>query len=126
MAMRNPLLRATFPRDSNRSAFLLSRKGLMVAYAAGILSAGAALTAGLPTRASADELCIGLVTKVYRANAKIGVQLLDNAPVGASGAVIDFDVLDGLPFDNVEPGDRLKFNVEQIGGVWTITRFQRQ
>jgi hypothetical protein len=126
MAMRNPLLRATFPRDSNRSAFLLSRKGLMVAYATGILSAGAALTAGLSTRASADELCIGLVTKVYRANAKIGVQLLDNAPVGASGAVIDFDVLDGLPFDNVEPGDRLKFNVEQIGGVWTITRFQRQ
>jgi Copper binding periplasmic protein CusF len=126
MAMRNSLPRTIFPRDSGRSVFLLSRKGLMVAYAAGILSAGAALTAGLPAPASADELCIGLVTKVYRANAKIGVQLLDNAPVGASGAVIDFDVLDGVPFDNVEPGDRLKFNVEQIGGVWTITRFQRQ
>jgi hypothetical protein len=126
MAMRNPLLRAIFPRDSSRSVFLRSRKGLMAAYATGILLAGAALTAGLSTRASADETCIGLVTKVYRANAKIGVQLLDNAPVGANGAVIDFDVLDGLPFDNVEPGDRLKFNVEQIGGVWTITRFQRQ
>jgi hypothetical protein len=126
MAMRNPLLRVIFPRDSNRGVLLRSRKGLMVAYATGILSAGAALTAGLSTRASADEFCIGLVTKVYRANAKIGVQLLENAPVGVSGAVVDFDVLDGLPFDNVEPGDRLKFNVEQIGGIWTITRFQRQ
>lgn len=124
--MRNPLLRVIFPRDSNRGVLLRSRKGLMVAYATGILSAGAALTAGLSTRASADEFCIGLVTKVYRANAKIGVQLLENAPVGVSGAVVDFDVLDGLPFDNVEPGDRLKFNVEQIGGIWTITRFQRQ
>ena len=124
--MRNPPPRAIFPCGSNRSVFLRSRKGLMLAYATGILLAGAALTAGLSTRASADETCVGLVTKVYRANAKIGVQLLDNAPVGASGAVVDFDVLDGLPFDNVEPGDRLKFNVEQIGGVWTITKFQRQ
>jgi Copper binding periplasmic protein CusF len=126
MAMRNPLLRAVISRDNDRSVFLLSRRGLMLAYAAAVLSAGASLTTGWSTRAWADELCIGLVTKIYRANAKVGVQLLENTPVGASGAVVDFDVLDGVPFDNVEPGDRLKFNVEQIGGVWTITRFQRQ
>ena len=124
--MRNPLLRAVISRDNDRSVFLLSRRGLMLAYAAAVLSAGASLTTGWSTRAWADELCIGLVTKIYRANAKVGVQLLENTPVGASGAVVDFDVLDGVPFDNVEPGDRLKFNVEQIGGVWTITRFQRQ
>jgi hypothetical protein len=126
MAMRDPLLRAATSRDDDRGVFLLSRRRLMLAYAAGILSAGVALTTGWSTRAWADELCIGLVTKVYRANAKVGVQLLENTPVGASGAVIDFDVLDGVQFDNVEPGDRLRFNVEQIGGVWTITRFQRQ
>jgi hypothetical protein len=121
------LLDRSFSRDSDRSLFLLfSRKALMAVYTTGILSAGAALAAGLPTRAWADEICFGLVTKVYRANGKIGIQLLDSAPVGVSGAVLDFDVLDGLPFDDVEPGDRLTFNVVQIGGVWTITRFQRR
>jgi hypothetical protein len=86
----------------------------------GMLLAGFIFTAGLSAPALADEILFGLVTKVYRANGKVGVQLQD------SGAVIDFDVLDGLPFDEVEPGDHLKFNAEQIGGVWTITRFQRQ
>jgi hypothetical protein len=126
MSMGNPLLSAIFSRDSDRGAFLLSRKELIVACATGILSAGAALTMGLPTRAWADEVGLGIVTKVYRANGKIGVQLLDNASVGVNGAVVDLDVLDSLSFDDVEPGDRLRFNVEQIGGVWTITRFQRQ
>jgi hypothetical protein len=109
-----------------RGAFLLSQKKLMAASAAGILSTAVAAATALPTRAWADEIAFGLVTKVYRANGKIGVQLLDNATVGVNGAVVDFDVLDGLPFDEVEPGDRLRFSVEQIGGLWTITRFQRQ
>jgi len=74
--------------------------------------------------ALADELFFGLVIKVYRANGKIGIQLQQNGAI--AGAIIDFDVLDGLPFDEVEPGDRLRFSAEQIGGVWTITRFQRQ
>ena len=82
------------------------------------------LTLGLTTHAPADELFVGLVTKVYRANSKIGIQLQQNN--GAPGPIVDFDVLDGLPFDEVEPGDRLRFTAEQIGGVWTITRFQRQ
>jgi hypothetical protein len=86
----------------------------------GTLLAGFIFAAGLSAPALADEVLFGLVTKVYRANGKVGVQLQD------SGAVVDFDVLDGLPFDEVEPGDRLTFNAEQIGGVWTITRFQRQ
>jgi hypothetical protein len=86
----------------------------------GTLLAGFIFTAGLSAPALADETLVGLVTKVYRANAKVGIQLQDN------GAVVDFDVLDGLPFDEVEPGDRLKFSAEQIGGVWTITSFQRQ
>jgi hypothetical protein len=124
MAMRNPLPRAILSRDSERSVLLLSRKRLMVACAAAILSA--AVTTGPSTQAWADEICIGLVTKVYRANAKIGVQLQGDAPVGTNGAVVDFDVQDGVPFDEVSPGDRLKFNVVQIGGVWTITRFLRQ
>jgi hypothetical protein len=55
---------------------------------------------------------------------KIGIQLQLNGAI--AGAIIDFDVLDGLPFDEVEPGDRLRFSAEQIGSVWTITRFQRQ
>jgi Copper binding periplasmic protein CusF len=108
-----------------RGVFLLSRRKLMAASAAGTLSAAVAVSA-LPTRAWADEFFFGLVTKVYRANGKIGVQLLDNAAVGVNGAIVDFDVLDGLPFDEVEPGDRLRFGAEQIGGLWTITRFQRQ
>jgi hypothetical protein len=98
----------------------------MVAWAAGILSAAVIAATALPTRAWADEIFFGLVTKVYRANGKIGIQLLDNAAAGVNGAVVDFDVLDGLPFDQVEPGDRLRFSAEQIGGLWTITRFQRQ
>src|ERR1700753_462933 len=95
-------------------------------FVAAILSAALAALAVFPVRARADEAAFGLVTKVYRANGKIGVQMLDSATAGPSGAVIDFDVLAGLPFDEVEPGDRLRFFVEQIGGVWTITRFQRQ
>jgi hypothetical protein len=121
--MGTALQRAVFTRI--RRVFLLSRNTLMGASAAGILSAAFAF-APVQTPAWADEVFLGLVTKVYRANGKIGVQLLDNASVGVSGAVVDFDVLDGLPFDEVEPGDRLRFGAEQIGGLWTITRFQRQ
>lgn len=107
-------------------AFLLFRRKLIAASGAGILLAAVAVALALPSGAWADEVFFGLVTKVYRANGKIGVQLLDNAAVGVNGAVVDFDVLDGLPFDEVEPGDRLRFAAEQIGGLWTITRFQRQ
>lgn len=88
------------------------------------LLTGLALALGLVTHSLAEDLFVGLVTKVYRANGKIGVQLQQNA--GDAGPIIDFDVLDGLPFDEVEPGDRLRLAAEQIGGVWTITRFQRQ
>lgn len=90
----------------------------------GMLLAGFVFIVGLSTLTLADELFSGLVTKVYRANGKIGVQLQQNG--AATGAVVDFDVVDGLPFDDVEPGDRLRFSAEQIGGIWTITRFQRQ
>jgi hypothetical protein len=90
----------------------------------GMLLAVSVFMAGLSAVALADELFFGLVTKVYRANGKIGIQLQQNGAI--AGAIIDFDVLDGLPFDEVEPGDRLRFSAEQIGGVWTITRFQRQ
>jgi hypothetical protein len=88
------------------------------------LLTGLVLVLGPVPHSLADDLFVGLVTKVYRANGKIGVQLQQNA--GDAGPIIDFDVLDGLPFDEVEPGDRLRFAAEQIGGVWTITRFQRQ
>jgi hypothetical protein len=88
--------------------------------AIGMLLAAFIFTVGLSTPMLADELLFGLVTKVYRANGKVGVLLQD------SDAVVDFDVLDSLPFDGVEPGDHLKFSAEQIGGVWTITSFQRQ
>ena len=88
------------------------------------LLTGLALALGPVTHSLAEDLFVGLVTKVYRANGKIGVQLQQNA--GDAGPIIDFDVLDGLPFDEVEPGDRLRLAAEQIGGVWTITRFQRQ
>jgi hypothetical protein len=89
----------------------------------GMLLAGSICIAGLSVVALADELFFGLVTKIYRANGKVGIQLQQG---GAPGAIVDFDVLDGLPFDEVEPGDRLRFRAEQIGGVWTITGFQRQ
>jgi hypothetical protein len=88
------------------------------------LLTGLVFALGPVTHSLAEDLFVGLVTKVYRANAKIGVQLQQNG--GAAGPIIDFDVLDGLPFDEVEPGDHLRFTAEQIGGVWTITRFQRQ
>jgi hypothetical protein len=113
-------------RDPDQETTRLFRKEPIFARAVKVLCTAAVLAVGLSVQVLADETFFGLVTKVYRANGKIGVQLLDNATAGLSGAVIDLDVLDGLPFDEVEPGDRLKLNVEQIGGVWTITRFQRQ
>ena len=99
-------------------------KELNVVRAIGVLVARFVFIVGLTMPTLADQLFFGLVTKVYRANGKMGVQLHENGAV--TGAIIDFDVLDGLPFDEVEPGDRLKFSAEQIGGVWTITKFQRQ
>ena len=65
----------------------------------GMLLAGSVFIAGLSAVALADELFFGLVTKVYRANGKIGIQLQQNGAI--AGAIIDFDVLDGLPFDEV-------------------------
>lgn len=85
---------------------------------------GPILALGLIAHAFGDEVFFGLVTKVYRANGKIGIQVQQAG--GTAGPVVDFDILDGVPFDEIEPGDRLRFTAEQIGGVWTITRFQRQ
>jgi hypothetical protein len=103
----------------------LPGKQPIVAYMIGFLTA-AVVALGMPVMCLADEVLFGRVTKIYRANGKIGVQLLENGNIGTSGAVVDLDILDGIPLDQVEPGDQLKFSIEQIGGVWTITAFQRR
>jgi len=93
-----------------------------------VILAGTATVTLISSGALAQQNLTGLVTKVYRANGKITIQQTQSGTVGANtgGVAEDFEIKEGLRFDDVQAGDRLIFTVEEIGGVKTITKLQKQ
>jgi Copper binding periplasmic protein CusF len=93
-----------------------------------IILATAVVIAVTCSEASAQQNLTGVVVQVYRANGQITIRQTQGATIDASGRIAkgDFEVQDGLNFGNVEAGDRLLFTVEEIGGVDTITKFEKQ
>ena len=70
----------------------------------------------------------GRIIQLDHINGKITLQ---HAPAGTAGAVgasslvDEYKIKDGLAPD-VHAGDEVDFTAAQIGGVWTITKIQKQ
>lgn len=78
--------------------------------------------------ALAQQALTGSITKVDEANGKITIQKTQSGTVGtnAGGAAEDFKVQDGLLFNAVQPGDKVRFTATEAGGVKTITKLEKQ
>jgi Cu/Ag efflux protein CusF len=78
--------------------------------------------------AFAQQALTGSVTKVDEANGKIAIQQTQSGTVGTStgGAAEEFKVQDGLLFNALQPGDKVVFTANEVGGVKTITKLEKQ
>jgi Cu/Ag efflux protein CusF len=93
-----------------------------------IIFASAAATAIACSGAFAEQTGMGTVSRLDEASGKIAIQPSASGTVGAnaSGVSEEFKVQDGLLFNALREGDRVTFTTDEIGGVKTITRLQKQ
>ena len=91
-----------------------------------ILGAAALIT--LSADALAQQSRVGTVTRLDEANGTIAIAEAQGGTVGSSSAAgsEEFKAQDGLLFNALKEGDRVSFTVEEIRGVKTITRLQKQ
>ena len=70
---------------------------------------------------------MGTISGVDEVSGKIAIQQTLGGTVGANtgGTSEEFKVQDGL-FNSVQVGDKVTFTVDEIGGVKTITKLQKQ
>ena len=92
-----------------------------------IIFTSAAIIA-ISSGALAQQGLTGSITRVDEANGKIAIQPTQSAAGGANaaGAADQFNVQDGLLFNTVQAGDKVVFTADEIGGVRTITKLERQ
>jgi Cu/Ag efflux protein CusF len=92
-------------------------------------AAAAALTV-LSSAAFAQQEAMtnGLVTKVDQPQGTIRIQYGQPGTVGGTSADTseDFKVTDGLLFNAVKTGDKVKFSAEQANGAKTITKLEKR
>jgi Cu/Ag efflux protein CusF len=67
----------------------------------------------------------GRITKLD-SKGTIGLEHPKNGVAGAPVIVDEFKVQDGLPVSNLKAGDKVAFTAAQVGGVWTVTKIQKQ
>jgi Cu/Ag efflux protein CusF len=93
-----------------------------------IIFASAAATAIIGSGAFAQQTGMGTISKVDEAHGKIAIQQTQSGTVGANtgGASEEFRVQDGLMFNALQEGDKIAFTADEIGGVKTITKIQKQ
>jgi Cu/Ag efflux protein CusF len=93
-----------------------------------IILASAAATAIICSGAFAQQTGMGTISRVDEANGKIAIQQTQSGTVGANtgGASEEFKVQDGLMFNALREGDKVTFTADEIGGVKTITKLQKQ
>jgi Cu/Ag efflux protein CusF len=78
--------------------------------------------------ALAQQTRTGTISRVDQPNGKIAIQPTQGGTVGAntSGASEEFKVQDGLLFNALQAGDKVTFTADEIAGVKTITKLQKQ
>jgi Cu(I)/Ag(I) efflux system protein CusF len=96
--------------------FVLAMLGLPAAHAAG-QQAGAAAAATAP-------LSEGEIRKVDKVAGKLTIKHGPLENLGMPGMTMVFRVKDAAMLDQVTPGDRVRFLVEKINGVLTVTRIE--
>ena len=95
-----------------------SRASVIGIIAAALLSAGA----------SAQESRLGTISRLDEANGTIAIAEAQTGTVGSGAAagLQEFKVQDGLLFNAFKEGDRVSYTAEDVGGVKTITKLQKQ
>jgi Cu/Ag efflux protein CusF len=93
-----------------------------------IILGSAAATAIVCSGAFAEQTGMGTVSRLDEANGKIAIQQTRSGTVGANagGASEEFRVQDGLLFNALQEGDKVTFTTDEIGGIKTITKLQKQ
>ena len=77
----------------------------------------------------ADEEQIGRIIKMDPANGKITLEHRLVGTVGAAGGntfVDEYRLQNDVAFSGLQVGDPVSFTAAQIGGVWSVTRIQKQ
>jgi Cu/Ag efflux protein CusF len=97
-------------------------------HIAKIILAGAAAISVLCSGALAQQTRMGTISAVDQASGRIAIQQTPGSTVGANtgGISEEFKVQDGLLFNSVQAGDKVAFTVDEIGGVKTVTKLQKQ
>jgi Cu/Ag efflux protein CusF len=89
---------------------------------------GMAATAMFSLGALAQESRHGTISRLDEANGTITISEAQAGTTGsgAGSSWQEYKVQDGLMFNAFKEGDRISFTVQEIGGVKTVTRLQKQ
>jgi len=87
-----------------------------------------AVVSAVSSGAGAQQSPTGSVAKVDEANGKVTIQQTQSGTVATTpgGPAEDFKVQDGLLFNALQPGDKVRFTATETGGVKTITKLEKQ
>jgi copper binding protein CusF len=80
------------------------------------------------TGVSAQESRLGTISRLDEANGTIAIAEAQTGTTGSATVMPsqDFKLQDGLVFNAFREGDRVSYTVQDIGGVKTITKLERQ
>jgi Cu(I)/Ag(I) efflux system protein CusF len=76
--------------------------------------------------AAQDAMTDGEVTKLNKPEGKITIKHEPIDSLGMPAMTMVFRVSDPTMLDQVAPGDRIRFVVEKIGGLLTLTEVHKQ
>jgi Cu/Ag efflux protein CusF len=68
---------------------------------------------------------LGTISRLDEANGTITIAEAQTGS-GADAASQEFKVQDGLVFNAVKEGDRISYTVQDIGGIKTVTKLEKQ
>ena len=88
----------------------------------------AAVALGFCAGAYAQEATLkGEITKLDEATGTLTLKQDQRGTVGgAGGATADYKVKDGLLFNAVKAGDKVRITVDRVDGKMTITKLQKE
>jgi Cu/Ag efflux protein CusF len=101
-----------------------------MAFAKITLASVAVLTVISSGALAQEDQTTGKIIKIDQANGKITLEHKGGGTVGAATAVknpVDtYKIGDGLTLSALKVGDPVAFTEARIGGVWTVTKIQKQ
>jgi Cu/Ag efflux protein CusF len=93
-----------------------------------VLTTVAALAIGSAAFAQGAQTT-GKILKIDTAGGKITLQHKQAGTVGAAAAreiVNEYKIQPGVQIESFKPGDAVVFTEAQVGGVWSVTKMQKQ